>query len=66
MVGSKSGVVVRDPAGSGGRGLDGGVGEFLVGEGQSGVDKGRQLVLVINEENLRGEWNALYKHIHTM
>ena len=52
MVRSKSSVVVRDPAGSRGRGLDRGVGEFLIGEGEPWVDEGRQLVFVIDEENL--------------
>lgn len=51
VVGSKSSVVV---GGSSSRDsvLDGGVGELLVGQGKTRVNEGRQLMLMVDEENL--------------
>ena len=51
VVGSKSSVVV---GGSSSRDsvLDGGVGELLVGQGKTRVNECRQLMLMVDEENL--------------
>ena len=52
MVGSKSSVVVGGSSSGGHGGLDGGVGELLIGQRKTRVNKGRQLMFVVYEENL--------------
>ena len=52
MVGSKSSVIVGGSSSRGHGGLDGGVGELLIGQRKTRVNKGRQLMFVVYEENL--------------
>ena len=52
MVGSKSSVVVGGSSGGGHGGLDGGVGELLIGQGKTRINEGRQFMFMVYEENL--------------